>query len=55
MLGRVLFLASKYFNFLPISELAPIKEVDYSLLLIKNTKNTQKTEKTCSWRNKLAK
>ena len=36
----------KYLIFLPISELASVKELDSSLRLAKNTKNTQKTYKS---------
>jgi len=38
-------LACKYLIFLPISELASVKQRDNSLLLSKNTKNTWKTKK----------
>jgi len=43
---HVLCLACKYLIFLLISELASILEHGNSLLLSKNTKNTQKTKKT---------
>ena len=44
MFWRVPCLAWKYFIFLPISQLAAMKQLDDSLLLTKNTKNTRKTK-----------